>query len=336
MTRIARMTLAKFDRFRRLLDAFFKTKSNNIHKTNNRKRNRETKDAHSRARKETQESNQRIITLEFAFFRSFFALKFELNKRIEKKKSWENTWNICSNVYHSQLYDSLFSFYFIIKLSFHIDFALQQSHLDHHVQSKATNMFFVNSINSRIDSFEESFVLIEAHMTSECLSRVQKSYFLELFWQTYHCTFSIVNELQFKEHYKSLWVTNLSNESSRQSSSLVEIVFVLCMQYDIAFVFRSDVNQVYKTNVDNKNSNIAKRRFYHKCQTLLSYEAKSSLIFILQCHIFFVIYLRNASFLNMTYNTLIVTIRIACLLELNQESTNTLFKAQQKLRRRLW
>jgi hypothetical protein len=253
-----------------------------------------------------------------------------------KRRRWEGTWSTNPNAYQRQLYGPSSSFYFMTRLSSHIGSALQQPHLDHHVQPKAASMFFASPTSSRIDSPEESPLLTEAHMAGECLSRAQEIYFLGLFWQTYHCTFPIVDELQFREHYESLWVTSLPDGPSRKPSSLVEIVLALCMQYGIAFVPRNDANQTCKASVDSNDSSIAGRRFYHRCQTLLSYEAESPSISTLQCHIFSAIYLRNASFLNMAHSTLAVAIRTACLLGLDQEPADTLPRAQNELRRRLW
>jgi hypothetical protein len=37
------------------------------------------------------------------------------------------------------------------------------------------------------------------------LSSTQEEYFLDLFWQTYHVVYPVLNEAEFKDHYQSLW-----------------------------------------------------------------------------------------------------------------------------------
>lgn len=253
-----------------------------------------------------------------------------------KRRWWEGTWSTTPNTYERQLYGPSSSFYFMTRLSSYIGLALQQPQLDHPLQPKAASMFFASPTSSRMDSPEESPLLTEAPMASENLSRAQENYFLGLFWQTYHCTIPIVDELQFREHYESLWVDNSPGGQSRTPSPLIEIVLALCMQYGIAFVPRNNPHQFSKANVDSDDSSIAGRGFYHRCQVLLSYESENPSISTLQCHIFSAIYLRNASFLNLAHSTLAIAVRTACLLGLDQEPADTLPRAQKELRRRLW
>ena len=176
----------------------------------------------------------------------------------------------------------------------------------------------------------------DAVPTFESLSRAQEEYFLGLFWQTYHCTVPILDEIEFRKHYETLWVTSEFNYSFRKPSPLVDIILALCMQYGMAFVPRPHADQASRVHIDINDSTIAGRSFYHRCQTLLLLEAETQSITTLQCYIYSTIYLRNASFVNTAYNTLAVAIRVAHTLGLHQEPANDLPQAQRELRLRLW
>ena len=169
---------------------------------------------------------------------------------------------------------------------------------------------------------------------NESLSRAQEDYFLNLFWQSYHATIPVLNEVEFREHYDSLW-SKLSPDglSVRKPSALVDIILALCMQYGTAFLigYRDP-----KGDVDSNDTSIAGRWFYHRCQTLLSSSLENPSIITLQCHIYSLVYLRNASFLNMAYKTLGTAIRTAHILGLHHEPPSDLPPDQQELHKRLW
>ena len=170
----------------------------------------------------------------------------------------------------------------------------------------------------------------------EYLSRAQEDYFLGLFWQTYHCTVPILNEAEFRKHYETLWDTTSFNYSFRKPSPLIDIILALCMQYGMAFVPRPNADQASRAHIDINDSSIAGRTFYHRCQTLLLLEAETQSLTTLQCYIYSTIYLRNASFINMAYNTLAIAIRVAHNLGLHREPAKDLPQAQRELRLRLW
>jgi len=253
-----------------------------------------------------------------------------------KKRRWEGAYTTDAHAHQRQLFGPSSSSYFLSRLSSSVGTALQLPHLDHHVQPKAASMFFSSPTSPRTNGSEASPLAKEDHMAGEYLSRAQEYYFLGLFWQTYHCTIPIVDEPTFREHYDSLWMTSSPDQLSRKPSPLVDIVLALCMQYGTAFVPRNDTDQASNAGVYINDSSIAGRRFYRRCQMLLSCKSESPSIQTLQCHFFSVVYLRNASFLNMAHSTLAVAIRTAFLLGLDQEPADTLPWAQKELCRRLW
>ena len=60
------------------------------------------------------------------------------------------------------------------------------------------------------------------------LTPIQEEYFLDLFWQSYHSSLLVLNEVEFKEHWRSLFATP---GRPRALSALVDIVIALSMQY---------------------------------------------------------------------------------------------------------
>ena len=144
----------------------------------------------------------------------------------------------------------------------------------------------------------------------------------------------ILTEVDFREHYESVW-TAQAPSASRKASPLVDIILALCMQYGMTFVPRNHSQQILTAGFDSQDSTIAGRALYGRCQTLLSTMLETPTIMTLQCQIFSAVYLNNASFVNLSHNTLASAIRTAHVLGLNQESSSH-SRAQKELQQRLW
>lgn len=170
--------------------------------------------------------------------------------------------------------------------------------------------------------------------TAEAMTGTQEDYFLGLFWQSYHCVLQIIDEGEFREHYKSLWAG--SPGSTRKPSALVDIVLALCMQYGVASIPRSDAAKEPRFDVGGSDATIAGRWLYRRSQTLLSAELESPSVMTLQCHILAVYYLCNASFQNMAHSTLAVAVRTAQILGLHLEPSKNMLRKDRELRKRLW
>ena len=145
----------------------------------------------------------------------------------------------------------------------------------------------------------------------------------------------ILNEVDFREHYDSLW-TFQAPVSGRKASPLVDIILALCMQYGMTFVPSNNSRKEFMAGFDSGDSTIAGRNYYRRCQTLLSTRLETPTIMTLQCQIFSAIYLANASFVNLSHNTVALAIRTAYILGLHQESRNHPSRAQKGLHQRLW
>ena len=171
----------------------------------------------------------------------------------------------------------------------------------------------------------------------EELGRPQEQLFLNLFWQSYHCLNPLLSQTQFSEHYDSLW-QNLPQDrpSTRRSSALVDIILANCMQYGITFLFpRDDITEPGR-EVGSEDASIAGQGFYARCQQLLEYDLETPTITTLQCLVFSIMYLWNASFINRADNTLAMAVRMAYMLGLNHEPCESIAPDEQDLHRLLW
>lgn len=218
-------------------------------------------------------------------------------------------------------------------MSSYLGTVLQQPHSHQHMQPNSASRSFASPTSPGRGSPDENFVPVDAPITGNYLTRTQENYFLGLFWQSYHSTYQILDETEFREHYKSLWA---DSRTSRKQSALVDIVLAICMQYGIAFIPRSDPNASPKVDVDSDDPTIAGRWFYRRCQALLTSELESPSITTLQCHIFSVVFLCNASFQNMAHSSLALAVRTAHILGLHLEPPEDMPQTHRELRKRLW
>jgi len=249
------------------------------------------------------------------------------------QRQWQGIYTTGLQSHEIQFSGPSSSLYFVTRLRSHIALSLQLSHRDYHMQPSGASRFLASPTLSRTDTPDAHPISPESLVAFENLSRAQEEHFLGLFWHSYHCTVPILNEIEFKEHYESLWST--PTPSGRKPSSLVDVTLALCMQYGMTFVPRNDATQLFMASFDSEDSTIAGRAFYRRCQTLLSTKLETPSILTLQCQIFSAIYLRNASFVNMAHNTLALAIRTAHTLGLHQEPPNHCSQAQKELHRRL-
>lgn len=211
--------------------------------------------------------------------------------------------------------------------------ALQQPYLDAHLQPDAASRLYASPTSPRSDNPDEFNKGVEENSPLEYLTGTQEDYFLGLFWQSYHCTLQIVDEVEFRNYYRSLWTIP---GSSRKASALVDIILAICMQYGVAFAPRSGANKEALVAMQSNDATIAGRWLYRRAQTLLSGEMETPSIMTLQCYIFCVSYLCIASFQNMAHTTLAVAVRTAHILGLHLEPPDTLPRKERKLRKRLW
>lgn len=224
--------------------------------------------------------------------------------------------------------------YFMYRMRSYLKEAPQLPHLKEPLQPDIASKVFTSPTSlSPNDSPGQASNAGETNVMGKDMSRSQEEYYLNLFWLSYHFIIPILNEKGFREYYHTLWANCPSSvKSIRKPSALVDIMLALCMQYGTALLPRNEA----VVDVDSDGSSIAGRWLYHRSQRLLSCEHEISTISTLQCHIYSVIYLINASFSNMAHKALAVAIQTAHALGLHHEAPNDPPAAEQKLRRRIW
>lgn len=252
------------------------------------------------------------------------------------RRQWQGMYTMASQSREVHLSGPTSTSYFRAALDSHISSSLQTSLPDFHMQPSGASKFLASPTISRSNSMEAIPSTLDSRMEGESnLSQAQEEIFLALFWQSYHCMIPVLNEVDFREHYESLW-TPLSPSASRKASPLVDIILALCIQYGMTFVPRNEVQQTFIADFDREDSTIAGRALYRRCQTLLSARLENPSIMTLQCQIFSAVYLRNASFENLSHSTVASAIRTAQILGLHHESRSPSLRTQKELHRRLW
>lgn len=227
-----------------------------------------------------------------------------------------------------QSYGRSSSFYFIGRLSSYLGVALQQPSCEDLIQLDSASRSFSSPVVTTGRALNRTPVGVST--TDTYLTRSQEEYFLNRFWATYHTLYPVISRPDFDAHYISLW----TSETARNPSALVDILVAICMQYADALV-RQEMPPG-GPNLSNIDTAISGRRFYARCQLLLADELEGPSIATLQCHIFSVIYLSNASFQNTAHGHLAFAIRTGIILGLHWKSPEKLADEDKEFRKRLW
>lgn len=272
------------------------------------------------------------------------------------RRYWEGVYASPNDTHAKQFYGPSSLFYFIKRMEDFLTTSLQQPRRGQPIWFNSASKSFASPTPERTREFVEPLNdptehgQHGAHSTTQeqYLTTTQEEYFLGLFWQSYHCSLQIIDETAFREHYRSLCDVP---GRSRKPSALVDIIVAICMQYGIAFLVRregaapqqlpdsednKDGAEISDVVVDIDDATIAGRWHYYRCQSLLAAELENPTITTLQCHIFSVIYLCNASFQNMAHSTLAQAVRTAQMLGLHLEPPEDMQNTARELRKRIW
>ena len=246
--------------------------------------------------------------------------KFWRGIRIKTARSPHETWYGPSSL-----------FYFVGRVTNFLNGTLNQTRPAHEMLTKPSpdTLFDTptavsrNNPNSHIDRSID-----DPTASGVYLSSTQEEYFLDLFWQSYHaCLLPVLDEEEFKEHYRSLWTTP---GDTRNPSARVDILIALCMQYGVSML--PSANQKVVEKID---ATVAGRWYYRRCRKLLAYEMERPTLSTLQCHILCCVYLCNGSFLNMADCDCGLAVRTAYMLGLHAE-LHGISQREQEMRKRIW
>ena len=258
-------------------------------------------------------------------------------ERTRPKSFWDGIHISTARSPRKTWYGSSSLFYFIGRVDAFLTAAFQQTHLaDRMLPNSASNLLDGPTTVSGEDSAGLLTSPIDDPVNAgEYLTSTQEEYFLGLFWQSYYTTCPILDEVDFKKHYRSLWETS---EENRKPSALVDIVIAVCMQYGMARLPSAErgLSAKSKANVSNTDATIAGRWHYRRCQTFLSAESESPTLATLQCHILCSIYLCCGSFMNMAFSALGLGVQTAYMLGLHLEPPQSMPLRERETRKRVW
>ncbi|KAH7067462.1 fungal-specific transcription factor domain-containing protein [Paraphoma chrysanthemicola] len=226
----------------------------------------------------------------------------------------------------NQAYGSSSIFYFLDKLTAHLDTALSQSTP---YASRPAPSVMASSLHKAMTSPDGTINdtdSIEADFT-----RAEEERLLCLYWKFHHPSYPVLNKDAFTSHYAKLWD---SASISRESSPLVDIMLALCMQIDAQ---PEDARMVVPTlSSKTKMNSSAGRWFFRRCQYFVQDELEQPSITTFQCYTLSVLWLSRSQRKNAAHSYLAAGLRVGVVLGLHVEPCHDLPPAVQDFRRRLW
>ncbi|KAM0280469.1 hypothetical protein ACHAQH_004048 [Verticillium albo-atrum] len=168
-------------------------------------------------------------------------------------------------------------------------------------------------------------------MSGRNLTGAQEVYFLDLYWHSWHTIYPVLDEADFRSHYKSLW-TGLHPSDMRHPSALVDIVLALCMQFGVA----STPRDISFDSPSSDAASSAGRCLHHRAQDLLASSLESPTLATLQSQFLSAVYLANASYQTTAHATLASAVRTAQALGLHLDPPSAVPRPQAELHRRAW
>lgn len=253
------------------------------------------------------------------------------------KRSWEGIYIRTARSPQKTWYGSSSLFYFIGRIDTFLTVALQQGHVaDRMLPASMSNLLDGPASVAMDDQVGQlTAPTTDPLNTEEYLTSTQEEYFLGLFWQSYYTSYPILDELEFKKYYRSLWATP---DGKRKPSALADIVIAVCMQHGMAQLPSVERGSSATSTADVRGTDAANagRWYYRRCQTLLSAELESPVISTLQCHILCSIYLCSASFQNMAISACGLAVQTAYMLGLHLEPPQSMPRRERETRKRLW
>ncbi|GAP92584.2 putative fungal specific transcription factor domain-containing protein [Rosellinia necatrix] len=227
-------------------------------------------------------------------------------------------------------------FYYIHRMNTYLSAVFQQLHPDDLIQLKSVAKTFATPDCNPVDDNEDKTETKSVSQTvsnEAYLTPTQEEYFLNVYWQSYHPTVSMLDETDFRRHYRSLAT---KPGKPRKPSPLVDIVIAISMQVGMAMAQRNSPRVLSAAEVGKDDPSIAGRLYYRRCQRLLYNEQEAPTLMTVQCHALSAIYTCCAAFQNMCHIALGLAVRSAHMIGLHTEPPSDLPIATQELRRRIW
>ncbi|KAJ3486823.1 hypothetical protein NLG97_g6539 [Lecanicillium saksenae] len=159
------------------------------------------------------------------------------------------------------------------------------------------------------------------------MPRLQEEQFIQLYWQLYHCTIPIIDDVDFMAHYSSLWD---NGNVQRRPCPLADIIVALSMQHSWSFLSVASGPSTFQ------DPSVAGRWHFRRCQNLLAVDLETPSIVTVQCKMLSFVYLCNASFANSAHLMLSQASRMAQILGLHIEPPENLPRKSRELHKRVW
>ncbi|CAG7563774.1 unnamed protein product [Fusarium equiseti] len=138
------------------------------------------------------------------------------------------------------------------------------------------------------------------------LQREQQDALLDLYWQSYHAIYPVLDEAAFRQHYESLW-----HENTRRACPLVDIVVALCIQFGSSYTVTDEL-----VMPDQPGYN-----FYLQAQQSLSAFSERPTLMSVQCYFLSAIYLLAFNQTNSAYMKIRSAVATAESLGLESDTT---------------
>ncbi|KAI0477311.1 hypothetical protein GGR56DRAFT_636741 [Xylariaceae sp. FL0804] len=248
---------------------------------------------------------------------------------------WEGVYTSTGQSPQKAWYGPSSLFYYISRMDKYLAFVFQQLHPDDHIQLQSATRSFPGTSSAPEDVERRSYHKDAPQQlsTDSLLTPAQEGFFLDQFWQSYHASMVLLNQKEFKDHYKSLLI---QPGKHRKPSALIDIVIAVSMQIGMAGNQRTTNGVVAGIDLGKDDPSIAGRFYYRRCQRLLHNEQESPTICTVQCYLLSALYLCCASFQNMAQTALSMAVRLAHVIGLHNEPSDQLPLEKREQRKRLW
>lgn len=168
------------------------------------------------------------------------------------------------------------------------------------------------------------------------MGKDQEEECLRLFWQSYHCAIPILDERKFQEHHSSLWHDSSRGDHYRDDSALVDVILAICVQYGMTHVQGNLKPIEADSEYGVTDPSNAGRWYFQRSQLLLRAELDKPSIALLQCQLFSIVYLRDASLFNLALSTAASAVQTAYALGLHMDVKESSDIHERELLKRLW